>query len=244
MNHLQWVGIGRVGIILTLLITLLTSSVQAQGDGLVETFDDPALPDWERSGNVEVVEGVLRIDVMGYAFHAGSWDDLNLSVRANLVGEGAVVISYRASEAGDNAIHIDSDEITLFKAGEPIAHEMIEPIPPREWFLIQVFALAEHHEILLNGQLALVTSDVEPLPPGGVGLAVQGDALVEFDDLSVVSLSEESPPEEPEQAETAPPAEPAPTQEFDTPPSTTDITWVRTGGPPGGIGYDIRYKFD
>jgi hypothetical protein len=22
------------------------------------------------------------------------------------------------------------------------------------------------------------------------------------------------------------------------------LTWVRTGGPPGGLGYDIRYSFD
>ena len=26
--------------------------------------------------------------------------------------------------------------------------------------------------------------------------------------------------------------------------SSDSLTWVRTGGPPGGLGYDIRYNYD
>ncbi len=233
-----------VVLILSILITLATFSVHAQQGSFTETFDDPTLPGWEHSPNADVVDGVLRIDLSGYALHSGEWGDLNLRVRANLVGEGAVVVSYRVGEAGEYAIHISGDEITLYKSGEPIAHETIEPVPPREWIFMEVFALGEHHEILLNGQLALVTFDPDPLPPGGVALAIQGEAMGEFDDLFVVSLDKEQPEEENEQAETVSPEEPAPTQETSEDPSSTDLTWVRTGGPPGGIGYDIRYKFD
>lgn len=38
-------------------------------------------------------------------------------------------------------------------------------------------------------------------------------------------------------------ARPASPQATAEPPAATGLTWVRTGGPPGGLGYDIRYNF-
>ena len=41
-----------------------------------------------------------------------------------------------------------------------------------------------------------------------------------------------------------PAASPDVPTEASTPPAASELTWVRTGGPPGGLGYDIRYNFD
>jgi hypothetical protein len=238
MRRNQRFVIRWIGIILSILVTLVAVSVHAQEGGFSESFDDPNLPGWERSPNAEVVDGVLHIEREGYALYGGEWGDLNLHVRANLAGEGLVVVSYRVSEVGDYSIHIGMDEITLHKARVPVAQEPIEQIPSEEWFSLELIAMGETHEIMLNGQLALIFADAEPLPPGGIALTVVGEALGNFDDLSLFSLGETPPPE------------PAPTEELAAPqeageaPSTSDLTWVRTGGPPGGIGYDIRYKFD
>ncbi|MDH3943376.1 MAG: hypothetical protein OEV06_04695, partial [Anaerolineae bacterium] len=244
MNLQRRAKIRLAGAILSIAAILFGFSVHAQEGDFFEPFDDTALPGWERSPNAEVVDGILRIELDGFALHGGEWGDLNLGVRASLDGAGVLVISYRITELGEYAIHINGEEMILQKAGEPIGHEMIEPIPPGEWFALEVISIGEHQEIILNGQLALVAIDPDPLPPGGVGLAVIGDALGQFDDLSVVSLGDTPPPEEPEQEDPGATEGPPPTQEGIATPPAGDMTWVRTGGPPGGIGYDIRYKFD
>ena len=141
-----------VGLIVSFLFTLAAFSVQAQEGGFTEPFDDPALPGWEHSPNVEVVNGVLRIGTNGYALRGGEWGDLNLIVRGRLEGEGLAAIGYRVSDFGEYAIHISTNEITLLRAGEPIAQEMIETIPPEEWFFVEMMVMGESHEIYLNGQ--------------------------------------------------------------------------------------------
>jgi len=58
------------------------------------------------------------------------------------------------------------------------------------------------------------------------------ETLAEFDDLSLAvgGVSNAAEPE-------APRATPGPQP-------VAELTWIRTGGPPGGLGYDIRYNFD
>jgi photosystem II stability/assembly factor-like uncharacterized protein len=240
--------ITRVGALTVLLIVLLTMSVQAQEPGFTEDFEDAELPGWERSPNAEVVDGYLHVESEGFALRPGAWNDLNVRVRVRLEGEGILAVSYRISEMGEYALQIHYGELSLLRGGELLAKQGMALFEPGEWFDLEIFCLEGHNEILINGEPILVMVDSDPLPPGGVALAVHGDALGSFDDLTVSPLGEGSAPEEPE--EKAPePTEAAPMEEPGGAESgsggiTSDLTWVRTGGPPGGIGYDIRYKFD
>jgi len=229
------------------LILFPLSTLLAQESGFTETFNDPKLPNWERSPSANVADGVLRIDPNGYVLHSGGWGDLNLAVRASLVGEGFVAVSYRVTEIGDYSIYISEDKITLQKAGEPIAQEMIAYIPPGERFWINVSAVGDSHEISLNGQLVLTVLDPDPLPPGGIALSVQGQAKGEFDDLTLVSMGEEHQPEKsgetkepPSAQETGEEPTEAPSVSKEGVPAYQSEPWVVLGGPPGGIGYDIR----
>jgi len=247
MNYKSSLRVIALLILLGLILFPLTT-LHAQESGFTETFNDPELPNWERSPSANVVDGVLHIDQSGYVLHSGGWGDLNLAVRASLVGEGFVAVSYRATEIGDYSIHISENEITLYKAGEAIAQETMAYIPPGEWFWINVIAIGDSHEISLNGQLVLRFLDPDPLPPGGVALAVQGQAKGQFDDLSLVSLGEELQPEESGASQEPPSAQETSGEPTQAPsvsvesgvPAYQSEPWVVLGGPPGGIGYDIR----
>ena len=47
------------------LLLLSVGGVLAQGQGFTETFDDPALPGWEVSGDVFLEGGILVIESGG-----------------------------------------------------------------------------------------------------------------------------------------------------------------------------------
>ncbi len=98
------------------------------------------------------------------------------------------------------------------------------------------------HQVALNGSSVLTATDPDPLPEGGLGFRVEGEATGEFDDFVLTSEGEAPPSLEPTAiAEPSRPAEASP-----TPGAITggELAWVRTGGPPGGLGYDIRYNFN
>jgi hypothetical protein len=111
----------------------------------------------------------------------------------------------------------------------------------------------ETHEVAVSGQLVLAATDPDPLPPGAIGLGFQGLGRGEFDNLVLTAVGEAPSPVEvspmPEPTpvvETPPPAEPSP--QAAPPPSGTGPayqaeSWTFMGGPPGGIGYDIRHSF-
>jgi photosystem II stability/assembly factor-like uncharacterized protein len=232
---------------LFVLFVLLSSSVFAQVEGFTETFDNPALPGWEHSPNAEVVDGVLWIEGSGYAMHPGEWGNFSLSVIAKLTGEGTVTVSYRVGEEAEYSLIIGTEEAILSRAGESLDHEPIPPVPPEDWFVIEIVVTDNSHEIILNGQPILFLNDPQPLPPGGVSLAVNGNATGIFDDLKVMPIGESLPTESPKTEIITPTEQPTiavPTQVVSESPSTSGFNWIRTGGPPGGLGYDIRYDFD
>lgn len=216
--HVFWLMVMLVGANLWASVLL-----QAEEPVLTETFDNPTLPGWEHSPGVAVVDGVLRIEPDNFAFYPGEWGDLTLSVIARRTGEGEAVllVNYCVSDAGDYAVHLGPDFVALHRAGAELAASPLGSIPPNEWLHVSVTVVSGTHEVVLSGQPALTATDSDPLPPGGVALSVHGAAPGEFDDLIVTFLGEDMPP-----------------------PIPSELTWVRTGGPPGGLGYDIRYNFD
>ena len=89
-----------------------------------------------------------------------------------------------------------------------------------DWVPIDITAVGGAHIITVNGQPLLTGNDADPLPPGGIFLHVRGIGAGEFDDLVLAASN-------------------APAALV----STEALSWIRTGGPPGGLGYDIRYNF-
>ncbi|MFQ6100826.1 MAG: family 16 glycoside hydrolase [Anaerolineae bacterium] len=214
---------------------------RAQEPTFTETFDDPALPGWEHSPNATVVDGVLRLEPGNFASHGGEWGDFALSVRARLTGEGAFVISYRDSHGEAYHVLVEPHRMTLQREADGALAELASvesSIPEGEWVQIGVTTTGDEQVITLNGAPVLSATDPNPLPPGGGALEVLGEAVGEFDDLTV-TLRGESPPvaTTPVPSVEAPPAAPGA-------PAYQSAPWVYTGGPLGGLGYDVRMRPD
>ena len=237
------IALGLAGLIL--LVSLATPAL-GQELAFTETFDDPTLTRWERSPNAVVVDGVLHIEPDGFAFHPARWGDMSLAVRARCLGDGELLIRYRWSEDANYTVRLSPGLVTVQRQllGSPTdLRTATAPIETGEWVEVTVTVTGATHQVSLNGSPVLTATDPDPLPEGGVGFAVQGEAVGEFDDLEVAAGGQMPPPGEvtpmPEPTSgTEPPASPAGARAYQA------ASWVRLGGPPGGLGYDFRYKFD
>jgi photosystem II stability/assembly factor-like uncharacterized protein len=221
---------------LVMLVFSQTFPTRAQENGFTESFDDPSLPGWELSSNARVVEGQLLIEGNGYALHGGSWKDASITVRSRRTGSGAMALSYQASDAGSYTARLNDEGIQLLLNQGDQAVEFAST-PTRglenEWTQLAVITAGEIHRVLLNDELILEGAAPASLPPGGVILQAEGEASVLFDELVVVAVQGEATGEGPALTE----------QPADSLPLSGRI-WVRLGGPPGGLGYDIRMRPD
>jgi photosystem II stability/assembly factor-like uncharacterized protein len=240
MKHKRVLCVLRLAMAMMMVSLLFTSLVWAQETGFIETFDDPALPGWEHSPNASVEAGVLHINGDGFAFHGGLWDDMELVLRARRMGDGELLILYSWSDEGAYLLRLGMEVSALQR---DVGGQLTEfggtdvSIMANEWFEVKIIAAGGNHEVYLNDELFIVANDPDRLPPGGLGFRVEGDALGEFDELSLTSEGVVEPVEG--EAEETPGK--APSGEILP---LSQLTWVRTGGPPGGLGYDIRYNFD
>jgi len=222
------IHIFRFAVVLVGFSLWAAALLQAHQTVLTESFDDPALPGWEHLPNAVVVDGVLRIEPGNFAIHGGDWGDLTLTVRVRRYGDGALVVNYRASDAGVYHVLVAGDVLALQREACDVVSELTTSGPlsiPDGWFQLGVSVIGGEHAVTLDDELVLTATDPDPLPPGGIGFEVLYEAVGEFDDV-VLTLG------------TGPP--PAPSGDV---PAYQALPWICTGGPIGGLGYDIRYNF-
>jgi photosystem II stability/assembly factor-like uncharacterized protein len=229
------------GIFLTLLILLFISTIAfAQGDGVSETFDSPELPPgWEGTPGVKVGDGVLRIPPESFVAAPGIWENMELSVLLRRIGEGDFVISYGANEQGSFHLVCSANQIGIQYESNGVLDELaaseMEFIPAGEWFELHLIVAEWGHQILINGQSVLATEDI-PLSVGGISFETFPETGIEIDSVEIFGdavgqLDVEAEPEaqpEPQQVETGADS------------GIPSGEWVYTGGPSGGLGYDIR----
>ena len=243
MKHQQ--GGGRVGsgLILAILMTLVGISVHAQEGGLTETFDDPTLPGWERSSNVKVVDGVLRLEPGSFASYPGSWGgEMLVTLAVHRFGSGAFVLSYHTSESGAYHLVVDEFLIALQRETGTEIEELMSaeapPIPAGEFVQITIAVSENEHLIRVNGDFVL-DAEVDPsaLPSGGIAIETPGEAGVEVDSLQLTLPAKTEEPDQPVPMEDS-------TESGDSSSMAAAglpaLPWVSTGGPSGGLGYDIR----
>jgi hypothetical protein len=181
-----------------------------------ETFDDPALPAWEHSPNATVEDGVLRIEPDGFAMHSASWADLMLTVRVLCTDEADLLILYRWSEDATYAVRISRPFVTVQRQLLGSATDLGEgtaPLPLGEWVEVTVTVDDDFHHVQVNGSPVLIAEDPDPLPEGGIGFLVVGEAAGQFDNLEVTSAGQAPPAASPMVATpTTTLTEPQPTQ--------------------------------
>ncbi len=243
----------RIPLLISLCVFLILAGIfipsqtQAQSPYFEEYFNDPSLPEWSHTEAAYVLDGELVLDEGGFAHHPENWSNLNLSFRATFSGQGELIIHYKSGYYllfnGDRFYLQQSEDDEIFsEISEPVHY----PLPPGEWFQVEIFVEGESHLIQINQDNIYAVVLPDPLPPGGISFEVVGDASIRIDDLSVLNLENIDPPD-PTLSVTETNIPELQTQEVSPTSTVTDqsqLTWIRTGGPPGGLGYDIRYNFD
>jgi uncharacterized protein (TIGR03382 family) len=229
-----------------ILVASLVTPALGQELAFTETFDDPALTRWEHSPNATVVEGALRIESGGFAFHPAHWGDMSLAVRARALGAGELFVRYRWSEDANYAVRLGPGLVAVQREALGAATDLGTATPSLEtgeWVELAVTVSGGTHQVTINGSPLLTATDPDPLPEGGIGFTVQGEGTGEFDDLEVAADGQLPP-----SGEITPLPEPTSGTEAPGSPAGAgayqSAAWLRLGGPPGGLGYDIRYKFD
>lgn len=225
---------------LAILTFVLAGVADAQDPILVETFDDPALPGWEVEGG-DVVDGVLRMSPGGFAFHPVLADDLALHIRIRRSGPGDALIHYRFGATGNYAVRLGEGfaAVERHNGGVDEIARAAAPSVSEEWTALTIVVRGPDHMILVNGEPVIELSDPQAFTGDGIVLRVEAEGTVEFDDLVIEALGA------PATTTTETTAVPTSTTATDTTIAAADgFTWIRTGGPFGGLGYDVRMHPD
>lgn len=190
-----------VVVILTCLFTPVPA--EAQGNSFQDAFDDPNLPGWEHSSQAEVVDGVLQMRPGGFAMHPGNWKNISLTINLRISGQGRAFLGYYTSEAGNYVLRLGEGVLILEKEqnkSRTVLEEVQLETRQDTWITVKIVVNNDQHDVFIDGVLQLSTVDTESLEKGGVILSVDGEAIVEYDDLSVSgtliegALTEEHPP--------------------------------------------------
>jgi hypothetical protein len=208
-----------------------TPAALGQETTFSETFDDPALPGWEYAAGAMVQDGVLLIEPGGFAEHSALWADLMLTVSVRCSNDADLLIRYRWSEDANYTVRISRPFVTLQRQELGPAIDLGEgtaALPLGEWVEVTVTVDGDFHHVMVNDSPVLIAEDPAPLPEGGIGLLVEGEAAGEFDDLEVTAAGQVPPPGEPSPAS-------EPTQVPMPEPTSTPAAVEPTSAGGGGI---------
>ncbi len=209
--------------------------VRAQETGFTETFDDFTGLGWAFSDGVIVEDGFLRIQPENYAFREGQWQDYKLMFRVRFEGRGGLAISFRTSPEGAYHIVIDDTRLALQRESSGQVRELAaaeEPLSPGVWYDFGIGARAGEIRIALSDDVILEYTDPDSLTSGGLGFETLAGLTVEIDEVSLMPVEAGQS----QSAGTTPEVVPSPLGSA----ASSSLPWVSTGGPIGGLGYDIR----
>lgn len=212
-----------------ILVVLLPQLLLAQSDWVVfyeEDFEDGTAEGWDigfdwsiknENGNNNVLSNDTsdRACLLQYSegYH---WTNYSFEAKIKLIQDPANLY-FRKNPHRRYIINIGTDSLALQK-------ESNDGLPPQElhhasisfnyqtWHTIKIQGIDNNIKIYADGLLKIDYTDIAPILYGTIGIETFGQS--HFDDFIVMG---ESPP--------------APSPGY---------KWIKTGGPHGGLGYDVR----
>jgi photosystem II stability/assembly factor-like uncharacterized protein len=191
-----------------------------------ENFDDGLAQKWELEQGWAVSEGSLCGQGHQWArYTEGTWQDFRVLFRVRL-DRGTVHLNYRVSGTRRYFIGFHQGGLYLSKQTGPdtFSDNLAEAVATYnlgQWYQVEIAGQGGHLQIKVDGTVAMDYTDADPLTQGGIAFETLEDSQACLDDILVYG--------------------PAPTP---TPTPEPGPTWVRTGGPLGGLGYDVRMRPD
>jgi photosystem II stability/assembly factor-like uncharacterized protein len=219
-----------------LAVALFSASalVHAQGPGETvlyqENFDNSWANDWELEPGWGVIQDSDNLVLAGeghqWAHPDVSYEgDFRVQFRLKLL-QGRIHLVYRLNNTGRYFIGFDEGGSDLNKQYWP--DTFLEGLASGStshnlgiWHQVEIAGQGARIRFLVDDQVEWEYSDRDPLPSGSFAFETLEDTLAYVDDIVVYG--------------------PAPTP---TPTPDPRLVWARTGGPLGGLGYDVRMRPD
>jgi len=232
-----------VALIIAILAFLPVNTSSTQTIAYQEDFEDGQAQGWELEpgwqvildGNNHVLAGQGHVWArLDQSFN----DDLRLSLRVKLL-QGRIHLVVRLTDASRYFIGFDTNGSDLNKQYFPseFQHNLATHSTPHSfsrWYQVEIVLRESTIEFLVDGAQQWSYTDPQPLAGGSFAFETQADSQAYVDDIRVETGTGTA-------AIATPPAPAAATATHPTPFS---LTWMRTGGPLGGLGYDIRMRPD
>jgi photosystem II stability/assembly factor-like uncharacterized protein len=214
-------------------VSLLGNPAQAQTEGFTENFDDGLAQGWDLEPGWQVVtergQGYLEGEGHVWARPGVEFEgDFRLTFRIRLLS-GRIHLVYRLNDIGRYFIGFESDGSDLNRQEWPdtfhnglvsaaIGHSL------NAWHEIEITGQGDLLRFAVDGRNEWEYVDPSPLVGGSFAFETLDGGAAQIDDIVV--YTEASPPSTPAAVDLG------------------DLTWVRTGGPLGGLGYDVRMQLD
>lgn len=145
------------------------------------------------------------------------WTDYVFRCHVKLI-QGYMHINFRISDQGRYMLGIGTEELYLTRDNDWGKYTPLEALPftinPEQWYRIEVVANQKVVQVYLDDQLLIQVWDEQALTGGRIAFETLENSLFHIDNVEVMGPQQPPPPE--------------------------GYDWIRTGGPPGGLGYDIR----
>jgi photosystem II stability/assembly factor-like uncharacterized protein len=221
----------------TLLFILLAATAAAQdwrplyATGFDEGFTEgwfwyTNMPDrWNWAAEQDEGNWVLSGTVISgrnpAAYNAASWNDFRVKARVKILS-GSMTVNFRSSRCAGYWLRLwtaSSPQGPWWKqldCGMPQQMgQYAGTVQAGRWYTVEVEGRGARLRAWLDGKPLLDFTDPDPIPAGSVAFEASQNSHIHVDDVEVSG-----------------------------PPDTPALSWVRTGGPLGGTGYDIRMRPD
>jgi photosystem II stability/assembly factor-like uncharacterized protein len=225
--RLRYVALRSIFVFLSCF--MLASPALGQGPEVVlyqEDFNGGQAKGWELESGWTVASGVLVGEGHRWArYRGGEWSNFRFRFRLRIV-TGDLHANYRLNNAsryyvglygGNSALNKQYFPDTFFNG---IASSRIV-LSRGAWHNIEIAGQGARITVLADGATILDYTDPQPILSGSIAFETLDNSKVEVDDITIIG--------------------PAPTP---TPTPPKGYTWIRTGGPLGGLGYDVRMRPD
>lgn len=226
-------AIGLVNLIcLIILATPGPNLTQAQEALLYsENFDTGQAPGWNLESGWQVVQsgGGYVLSGSGHVWarpDVGPWGDYRFRFRVLVGDSGALHANFRMSNTPPfrryfigltgNGLYLSKQVGDTFFDNLATASGL-----GTGWRTVEIAGSGPSLTVSVDGQQVMSYTDSDPLLSGTIAFESLNSATVQVDEVEIWGP--------------APPPTPTPDPHF---------TWVRTGGPLGGLGYDIRMRPD
>ena len=206
-----------------------------------EDFEGPLKSGWSLDPGWEItqVEGNAVLEGKGHTWatiERGFPGDFQLSFRARILNGRLHLVTHLTDHAR-YYIGLGTGKTTLNKQYFPdeFQENLVVSgavLTDRTWHQVDLISSGDVLTLLVDGVEQWSFADPELLGPGGIAFETLEQAVVQIDEITVVDLRAQEPEGDAEGPEAEAEAAPILEAGFEN--------WIRTGGPLGGLGYDVR----